>query len=76
MFEKYRILEINETFMPQYRKYFLDEWEGIGDHYTWRSSENVKEIFFKKTIDQARCVIDRHKETIKKNKPVIHKYGK
>ena len=38
--------------------------------------ENVKEIFSKKTIEQARGVIDRHKEEIKKNKPIIHKYGK
>jgi len=76
MFEKYRILEINGKFMPQYRKYFLDEWEEIGDHYTWRSSESVKEIFARKTIEEARGVIDRHKEKIKKNKPIIHKYGK
>jgi len=66
MFKKYRILEINGMFMPQYKKYFLDNWEGIGGYCTWKS----------KTIEQARAVIDIHKETIKKNKTIIHKYGK
>ena len=76
MFEKYRILEINETFIPQYRKFLLDEWEDLNEYYTWKSLENIKESFFKETIEQARGVIDRHKEAIKKNKPIIHKYGK
>jgi len=71
MFRKYRVLEINGVFIPQYRKYFFDSWEEIGDHYTWRSLENVKEIFSKETIKQAEGVIDRHKETIK---TIIHKY--
>jgi len=71
MFRKYRILEINEKFIPQYRKYFFDSWEGIGDNYTWKSLENVKEIFSKETIEQAKGVIDRHKG---KHKTIIHKY--
>jgi len=69
MFTRYRILEINGVFIPQYKECFLGSWEGISDYYTWRALENMKEICSKLTIEEAKIVIDKHREKIK-----IHKY--
>jgi len=79
MFRKYRILEINNVFIPQIKKAIFDNWYGIDGDITWITINSQIVYAGKKNLEAAKEVIDNYiKNHIKTKEPkqIIHKYNK
>lgn len=76
MFKRYRILEVDGKFIPQINKKFLGYWVGIDlyNGYEWYVLSEQISYCSKKTIEEARTVIDKWIEKNKKKITKIHKY--
>lgn len=68
MLKRYRILEVDGKFIPQVNKTFLSYWVGIDLHnwYEWYELSLQISYCSKKTIEEARIVIDKWIEKNKK----------
>lgn len=63
MFKKYRIIEINNNFIPQVRVN-LFFWKGIEEYSldTWNSLEYQIEYCYHATIESAKDTIEKYKK--------------
>lgn len=75
MFKKYRILEINGKFIPQFKLTLFDTWYSI-DHtnFKWYTFKYQLEYCSKPTLEEARVVLAKFIEKNKKPITKIHKY--
>lgn len=72
IFKKYRVLEIDDKFIPQYRLCF--DWEGIDkvSYFLWYVHEYQKEHCSFDNLEDAKAHIEKHKKRMEKHKTKYH----
>jgi hypothetical protein len=73
IFKKYRVLEIDGKFIPQYKVAF--EWEGIDkvSYFLWYLYSHQEEYCSFDNLEDAKAHIEKHKKRIGKPK-IKHHY--
>ncbi len=75
MFKRYRILEVNGKFIPQFKLVLFDTWMSVDEYnYIWYIFEYQIYNCSKPTLEEARAVIAKFIEKNKKPITKIHKY--
>ena len=74
MFKRYRILEVNGKFIPQFKTGFFESWTSKGVGGYWYSLVTQISYCSKETIEEARAVLEQFIENNKKPITKIHKY--
>jgi hypothetical protein len=61
IFKKYRVVEVEGKFIPQYRTGL--DWEGIGrdDFFLWFGKSNIKQHCSFETLEDAKSHIEKYK---------------
>ena len=74
MFKRYRILEVDGKFIPQFKTGFFESWVSTGKLGRWYGLKYQIEYCSKETVEEARAVLEQFIEKNKKPITKIHKY--